>query len=225
VAVLSYLYRQQMEKRKKEEKEYQKLLMKQQQTEYELRKLRTHESEFQKLISEKEHFVQQQKASKEELDQLRKSEQALKEIISNKEEESVTLQAELAQYKQNERLTRQRTQTLKDRLYGLETYKTIRHKADNGKPLTSEDWTILIGLVDELTPEYSHFLTQKSHLLTERERQVCIMIRLYFSPKSMANVLETDKSIVTRMRAGLHQKLFDMPGTSRDLDQKLLEIL
>jgi hypothetical protein len=51
------------------------------------------------------------------------------------------------------------------------------------------------------------------------------MIRLYFSPKSMANVLEKDKSIVTRMRAGLHQKLFDMPGTSRDLDQKLLEIL
>ena len=218
IVVLFYKYRRQIAHRKIETAQYQKLFHRHQQAEDELMHLRNHETEFQKLVREKEQMLEQHEAETIELERLRKSEYNLNSIIRLKEKETTELHAELGKFLQ-------KNTNVKDYFFTIKAYTDIRKKTDNGKMLTSDDWDTLIALMEEQLPGFNIFLSMKDHLLTERERQVCILIRLFFAPKSIANALDIDKSIVTRIRISLHQKLFEASGTSRELDKKILHII
>ena len=217
-ATVIWKYRQIKKRHEVIKENYQSLFNRQKHAEEELKKLQSYKKDYEELLSEKEHSVSYLNKKEKELENLRQSEHVLNNLIKDRESEIVILEEKLAGTKLLLSQHPESDETEINILNSTDFYPLMIKSTGNGNKLTNREWSTLHNYIDERLPKFSKFIAIKEPLLTQNEINVCILVRLYFKPKNIANALNLDSSIITRARQSLHKKLFGINGSSKHLD-------
>ena len=150
-------------------------------------RLKTHEAEYQDLISEKEEIISRQ------LKMLNDNNQGYKSIQERGLKES-------------------------------EEYISLMHAATLGLEISNDEFVKAESLIKLYFPEFYTFIKNNDHVLNNVEYRTCLLSRLYFKPKEIANMLGISLPYVSRIRKNLLIKLFATQGKAKDFDSKICEI-
>ena len=153
-----------------------------------------------------------------------RSEQSVSQtLFSQKEQEIKSLQEKTEQYRHkihtlqgyalNERL-QQASVTLRLLQY-------LRH-VPYQLP-TFEDWRDLKILINHELPSFYSILVE-SNKLNDFEYDVCVLLRLQFSPANIAKLKKCTPAYITQIRKGIYKKLFHKEGRADDLDEYILSL-
>ena len=153
-----------------------------------------------------------------EVIQLRTHEQTLSKLLKEKENEAIKLESEIAAYKIKVGLQKESSEI---RLQKSEVYINLSKLATKGVVLTDDQWQQIYMMVIDILPNFYKFISEKKFELSENEFKTCILIRLHYNPKTVANMIGLYPSSITKMRINLMVKLYGIEGKSKELDERL----
>ena len=144
----------------------------------------------------------------------------LSSLIAEKETEMQKMADEIDSYK--ERLGTQR-ESAESRLEVSDIYHELTKKAGKAVELTNDDWHQVNVLAIETLPNFYKFISSKKLELNDKEFKTCMLVRMHFTPKDIANMLGVSQAYITKLRNNMMPKLFGMEGSSKELDEKLMQ--
>lgn len=153
-----------------------------------------------------------------EVIQLRTHEQTLSKLLKEKENEAIKLENEIEAYKIKVGLQKESSEM---RLQKSEVYINLSKLATKGVVLTDDQWQQIYMMVIDILPNFYKFISEKKFELSENEFKTCILIRLHYNPKTVANMIGLSPSSITKMRINLMEKLYGIEGKSKELDERL----
>ena len=155
-----------------------------------------------------------------EVIQLRTHEQALNKLLQEKENYAVKLQKDIEAYKEKVGLQKDSSET---RLEKSAIYSSLCKLAAKGVELTDDQWQQVYVMVIDIFPNFYKLISEKQYELSENEFKTCILIRLHFNPKTVANMVGLSPSSITKIRINMMGKLFGESGKSKELDERLMQ--
>ena len=155
-----------------------------------------------------------------EVIQLRAHEQTLKKLLNEKENEAEKLEKEIEAYKTKIGLQKESSES---RLQKSATYMSLSKLATKGVELTEDQWQQIYIMVIDILPIFYKFISEKKFELSENEFKTCILIRLHYNPKTVANMVGLSPSYITKIRINMMEKLFGEGGKSKELDERLMQ--
>lgn len=144
----------------------------------------------------------------------------LSSLIAEKETEMQKMADEIDSYK--ERLGTQR-ESAESLLEDSDIYHELTKKAGKAVELTNDDWHQVNVLAIETLPHFYKFISSKKLELNDKEFKTCMLVRMHFAPKDIANMLGVSQAYITKLRNNMMPKLFGMEGNSKELDEKLMQ--
>lgn len=144
----------------------------------------------------------------------------LSTLIAEKETEMQKMAIEIDSYK--EKLGTQR-ESAESRLEESDIYHELTKKAGKAMELTNDDWHQVNVLAIETLPHFYKFISSKKLELNDKEFKTCMLVRMHFAPKDIANMLGVSQAYITKLRNNMMPKLFGMEGNSKELDEKLMQ--
>jgi len=100
-------------------------------------------------------------------------------------------------------------------------YQNLLKKAGRAEELTNEEWHQANMVAIEIFPNFYKFISSRKLDLNDKEFKTCILIRMHFIPKDIANMLGVSQPYITKIRNNMMLKLFDVEGNSKELDERL----
>lgn len=101
-------------------------------------------------------------------------------------------------------------------------FRRLRQRIAAGETLKPGDWD---EMEREMKPVYPEFARLSGLCkMSAVERQVCLLIKLRFSPSEMAGVLCKDISTVSSIRSRLYKKVFQQKGGAKEWDEFILSL-
>ena len=207
VFLSAYLIRREKKKRQLEHAKYEKSVA----------NLAKAQTELNRLRSQKEDFA----AIASDLEQMRAHEYELNIMIEEKEKEVEELQTEIEAYMEKAKV---QDVSAEDILKSSPIFENIKKKADRGTILSEDEWQELNKLVIETLPNFYNFISSKKHNLNNNEFKICILRRLDFTPKTIANMLNLSPSSITKIRNNMSKKLFGEEDNSKEFDKMLMQL-
>jgi hypothetical protein len=144
----------------------------------------------------------------------------LKSLIDEKEAEMQQMTNDIESYK--ERLGSQK-KSAESLLEESDVYHDLQKKAGKAMELSNDDWHQVNMMAIEVLPNFYKFISSKKLELNDKEFKTCMLIRMHFAPKDIANMLGVSQAYITKMRNNMMPKLFGMEGSSKELDEKLMQ--
>ena len=142
----------------------------------------------------------------------------LSQMLTEKETETASLLSEIENYKERMGQQSLSAETL---LENSGTYILLKKSADKALVLADDDWHKTFMMVIEILPNFNKMISSKRSELNDNEFKTCVLMRLHFTPKDVANMLGVTQPYITKVCRSLMQKLFNEEGKSRDLIEKL----
>lgn len=155
-----------------------------------------------------------------EVIQLRTHEQALNKLLQEKENYAVKLQKDIEAYKEKIGSQKESSET---RLQKSVVYDVLCKLAAKGVELSDDQWQQVYMMVIDILPNFYKLISGKKYDLSENEFKTCILIRLHFNPKTVANMVGLSPSSITKIRINMMEKLFGEGGKSKELDERLMQ--
>ena len=201
--------------RKRHRATYRKAIRKLSEAQNTILQLRSHEAILRSAIEKyaEEHV---------EAEELKSEMAILRMSILNREEEIERQKAIVADFQQKEQQTKKSVEQL---INESNTYKHLRTIANQGRRLTDEDWNQLMQLVITLLPGFYNLISSKERKLSQLEYQICILDRLDIEPSRMQHLLGISESYVSRIRGGLHKKIFGSDATGKEFSRVISTIV
>lgn len=148
--------------------------------------------------------------AKTELDLMEANNQAFR---NDKEKEIRLLQEKVDNYeKQYEEIVKLEEETIVLDSDIVKTFRIMSRPKRNASSPSDIDWEKLLNTVKNGLPSFYAFITDK--FLSEMELYICILVRLDFSSKEIALLLNTTPQVVTNTKAKANHKLFGEAGAS-----------
>ena len=97
-------------------------------------------------------------------------------------------------------------------------------KAAFGGTITTDNWNDLRSAVKHYIPEFLEALSNFDYKMDLRETNVCILVKLRFSPSEMCNIFQLKPSAIANVRSRLHKHLFGVKGTASEFDERILTL-
>ena len=142
----------------------------------------------------------------------------LNQMLDDKEKETARLTTEIERYKERVGLQKESADALLEK---SETYQYLKKSAGKALVLSNEDWYQTHMMIIEILPNFYKLISSKRSELNDNEFRSSILIRLHFTPKEIANMLDVTQPYITKVCRSLMLKLFDEEGKSKDLSEKL----
>lgn len=177
-------------------------------------RLRSHEATL-------NHTIEQYNKEQVETEELKSELAILKSAIKEREEEIERQKTILSKFHHKELLTKE---TVDQVINQSDIYKHLRIIANQGQRLTDEDWNQLMQLVISHLPGFFNLISSKERGLTRLEYQICILDRLDIEPSRMRYLLGISESYVSRMRGGLHTKIFGSAASGKEFSRTIKTI-
>ena len=152
--------------------------------------------------------------------QLRTHEQALNKLLQEKENYAVKLQKDIEAYKEKIGSQKESSET---KLEKSAIYSSLCKLAAKGAELTDDQWQQVYMMVIDNLPKFYKLISEKKYELSENVFKTCILIRLHFNPKTVANMVGLSPSSITKIRINMMGKLFGESGKSKELDERLMQ--
>lgn len=112
-------------------------------------------------------------------------------------------------------------QKVKESLYQTDIYNKFYAVANNmkdSKGIISKDWKRLQNLVDETYGNFTSRLRELYPQISDKELQVCLLIKIGITPAQMATILFCSKQDISSIRSRLYMKLSGRKGSSKQCD-------
>jgi hypothetical protein len=141
--------------------------------------------------------------------------------INSLSEEIATLQRRVAEYAKTSE--RRRTETS---LIESDIVTHLRELLALNPPAEASlaDMLALKSLVNEQLPMFYGTLNTESCTLNPIEYEVCLLIRVHFSPADICKLLGRSDSYIAVTRRRILQKVYGIDGKPKDLDDRILAI-
>ena len=149
------------------------------------------------------HTLEQYETAQREFDAIRLSSE---QFLAKKQQDIEQLQEALALY-QADKVCPVNWGLERSLLEG-EIVKEIRRLAAHAQTPTDLQWQALHATVSKHLPDFYEEITKLQHNLTEKEVNVCILIKLRFIPTEIATLLDLTKQRVSNIRRSINHKLF-----------------
>ena len=147
--------------------------------------------------------LEQYETAQREFDAIKQSSE---QFLEKKQQDIKQLQETLAKYQIDE--VNPADWGLERSLLEGDIVKELRLLAAHAKTPTDLQWQALHTTVSEHLPEFYEEVTKSQHYLTEKEVNVCILIKLRFIPTEIATLLDLTKQRISNMRRNINHKLF-----------------
>ncbi len=147
--------------------------------------------------------LEQYETAQREFDALRQSSE---KFLAKKQQDIEQLQEALALYQADK--VNPADWGLERSLLEGDIVKELRRLAAHVQTPTDQQWQALHTTVSEHLPEFYEEVTKSQHHLTEKEVNVCILIKLRFIPTEIATLLDLTKQRISNMRRNINHKLF-----------------
>lgn len=157
-----------------------------------------------------------------EVIQLRAHEQTLNKLLQEKENNAIKLQGEIESYKAKAGLQKDSSES---RLEKSAIYSSLCKLAAKGAELSDDQWQQVYVMVIDILPNFYKLISEKQYELSENEFKTCILIRLHFNPKTVANMVGLSPSSITKIRNNMMEKLFGERGKAKELDERLMQYI
>lgn len=105
-----------------------------------------------------------------------------------------------------------------NRLREDEVVKHFRESFIHQRSITSEDWSALRSLFAEHYPSFEKRL-RDVHSLSEVEWQVCMLLKLDFTPTDISALTARSQAAISTIRSRLYAKFFLQKGSAADWDR------
>lgn len=142
----------------------------------------------------------------------------LNQMLDDKEKETAHLTAEIERYKERVGQQKESADALLEK---SEIYEYLKKKAGKALSLSNEDWHQTHMMIIDIFPNFYKLISSKRSELNDNEFRTSILIRLHFTPKEIANMLNVTQPYITKVCRSLMLKMFDEEGKSKDLIEKL----
>ena len=147
--------------------------------------------------------LEQYETAQREFDALRQSSE---QFLAKKQQDIEQLQEALALYQADK--VNPADWGLERSLLEGDIVKELRQLAAHVQTPTDQQWQSLHATVSKHLPDFYSEITKPQHHLTEKEINVCILIKLRFIPTEVATLLNLTKQRVSNMRRSINHKLF-----------------
>ena len=154
-----------------------------------------------------------------------RSEQSISQrLLSQKEWEIKSLQEKAEQYRH--KIHTLQGYALNERLQQAPvTLRLQQYLKQNPFQLpTWEDWRDLKILINHEIPTFYETLNVEANRMNGFEYDVCVLLRLQFSPANIAKLKKCAPSYITQIRKTIYQKIFQKEGRAEDLDEYILSL-
>ena len=114
----------------------------------------------------------------------------------------------------------EKLQQAENDFFGSDYYTSLKKRVMKGDTLKKADWDEMSA---QLKEAFSKFESRLSSLckMSDVEMQVCMLLKLRFSPSEIATVIVKDASTISSIRGRLYQKVFGKKGGAKDWDEFL----
>ena len=163
--------------------------------------------------------LEQYETAQREFDAIKQSSE---QFLEKKQQDIKQLQETLAKYQIDE--VNPADWGLERSLLEGDIVKELRLLAAHAKTPTDLQWQALHTTVSEHLPEFYEEVTKSQHHLTEKEVNVCILIKLRFIPTEIATLLDLTKQRVSNMRRSINHKLF-REEVAKTLDSNIRRLI
>lgn len=112
-------------------------------------------------------------------------------------------------------------ENLKDSIQELklsEPVSRLHRSLINAQAVREQDWKDFYAVFNEKLPSFEQILKSR-YPLSESELQICMLIKLEFSPGDIAVLTNKTKASISLTRTRLYSKLFQKEGTAKDFDE------
>ena len=157
-----------------------------------------------------------------EVIQLRAHEQTLNNLLQEKENKAEQLHKAIEEY--NNKVGTQR-ESSESRLQRSGIYDNLYKMSARGVKLSDDQWQQVYMMVIDILPNFYKLISGKKYKLSENEIRTCILIRLHFNPKTVANMVGLSPSSITKIRNNMMEKLFGERGKAKELDERLMQYI
>ena len=147
--------------------------------------------------------LEQYETAQREFDALRQSSE---QFLTKKQQDIEQLQEALAKYQIDE--VNPADWGLERSLLERDIVKELRRLAAHAQTPTDLQWQALHATVSKHLPDFYKEVTKSQHHLTEKEVNVCILIKLRFIPTEIATLLDLTKQRISNIRRSINHKLF-----------------
>ncbi len=179
----------------------------------------------QKLLESK-YQAEMEKLAQAQADLLAlRSEQSVSQtLLSQKELEIKTLQETTEQYRH--KIHTLQHYALNDRLQQAPVTLRLQQclKQNPYQLPTFDDWKDLKMLINHEIPSFYDTLNAEGNNLNDFEYDVCVLLRLQFSPVNIAKFKKCTPAYITQIRKAVYQKVFKKEGRAEDLDDFILSL-
>ena len=175
------------------------------------------------------HIKEQYESDVEKLEQakydlMKMQEKEITHLIEEKAKDICQLQQQIGQYEQALSSTKT-VQQLEHHLEANGSYARFRYLSSHPseKP-TEEDWQLLRTMTDELLPDFKTTIYGAAPGLKQADYDICLLVRLYFSPSEVAMLTDNALSAITMKRRRLLERLFHQTGKAETFDRLIRQI-
>ena len=147
--------------------------------------------------------LEQYETAQREFDALKQSSE---QFLAKKQQDIEQLQEALALYQADK--VNPADWGLERSLLEGDIVKELRQLAAHVQTPTDQQWQSLHATVSKHLPDFYKEVTKSQHHLTEKEVNICILIKLRFIPTEIATLLDLTKQRVSNMRRSINHKLF-----------------
>lgn len=144
----------------------------------------------------------------------------LNQLIFEKESQIEQMSNDIKLYKEKLGIQKGTTESI---IEESEIYQLLQKKARKAEELTNDEWHNVCMIASEVFPNFYKFISSKKLELNDKEFKTCILIRMFFTPKDIANLLGVSQAYITKIRNNMMPKLFGVKGNSKELDEKLMD--
>lgn len=114
----------------------------------------------------------------------------------------------------------EKLQQAENDLFGSDYYTSLKKRVMKGDTLKKADWDEMSAQLKEAFPKFESRLSSLCKM-SDVEMQVCMLLKLRFSPSEIATVIVKDASTISSIRGRLYQKVFGKKGGAKDWDEFL----
>ena len=103
-------------------------------------------------------------------------------------------------------------------------YALFHQAGNNMAKVTADDWDALIRKLDDTYPRFTNRLYELCPKLSQRELEVCCLIKTSLNYMEMSHILACTPSAITKTRQRLYKKIFGKEGKIDELDLFVLDL-
>ena len=119
---------------------------------------------------------------------------------------------------------REKKVTNKD-LMDTPIYQRIREVLTQPKQrMCKEDWIELRRMIDEKIPTFYAEMNRHKGKLQQQDYDICILVRLFFSPKDIVILTNNTASGISMKRSRLLKRIFGIEGSPEKFDEMVQEL-